>query len=765
MARREHMRPPIHIASLATCLLLACGGVADGDAGSPPDGGLAPDATAATLDAGPTADSGAAAMDAGADTDAGPTDAGAALDGGAPPAREPLLFDVGVEAPGLPRGSRLLDDITGDGVRDAIRIGRHPDDLDLRRVTLYVASAGVYVERGVIDMTSFGVDLADVSDFDGDGNADLAFLRRHRSGRFWRILYGAGDGTVAREEEIEGAGELAGFADFNGDGRTDVVLRRGDRFSRGLDIWMSDPGGGARSFVSLGRARGDGPFLTGDFDGNGRLDVLELPGHVTLQETGGFASGPIEVEALAGCDGGTVYDLDGDGRDDVVAFDEDGFPDGDVVVLGAEPGGSFTEDARYVVSDPRHVTVGDLDADGRLDLVVSDGSRVFEVFYGDGLGFGGDRDRYVNYLGWPSTEIVDMDADGRPDLLADRRFIHYGGAGRALRAPRVSTFRDTGFPMQFMARFDADTLADMVTFHDDGSVTYRPLDADRRLGDPVMCMSPGPPGTNRILDVDGDGRLDQLHVGPSVLTTWINSGGCATEAPVTSPIAPRRWGILAADLDGDGATDIAWSEDASVQVARGDGSGGFAAATSSPLTVSWGALHAGAVGGSSALDLVRASSDGDEFTVLLGDGALGFTQGATIGVPGLGAVETGDVDGDGDLDILAVLREAMTELRLYRNEGGAFGAPEHIASIGPFELQVALADLDADGAAELLTVDASFARVIRIAGAPEEIFAFPIVDPVQILDADGDGDLDLAVREGRSGADVLSIIQNRTVDP
>ena len=63
-------------------------------------------------------------------------------------------------------------------------------------------------------------------------------------------------------------------------------------------------------------------------------------------------------------------DVDGDGRLDMVAVNRQ---DGDISVLLADTQGSFLPQTRYPAAGyPKHVAVGDFDGDGDADVAVTD---------------------------------------------------------------------------------------------------------------------------------------------------------------------------------------------------------------------------------------------------------------------------------------------------------------------------------------------------------------------------------------------------------
>ncbi|MCB9670921.1 MAG: VCBS repeat-containing protein [Alphaproteobacteria bacterium] len=230
-----------------------------------------------------------------------------------------------------------------------------------------------------------------------------------------------------------------------------------------------------------------------------------------------------------------------------------------------------------------------------------------------------------------------------------------------------------------------------------------------------------------LLDIDGDGSLDVVghrdgvwvarHTTCGWEPTRVSDGGFRVATPI--------------DADGDGDFDlVTFQVDTGVgPLLVNDGDGGF---TESPEAYDLGT----AFGGYRVLPAQRAADvDGDghpDFAVVAYDTG-GGDQGARIYVvkgngdgtfqlpeqvgttpfPSSG-LDLGDVDGDGDADLVAGLDDDGDpgQIWLLRNDGtGAFSPAEELVDVAPeVEAQddgpgfgrVHLVDLDADGGLELV---------------------------------------------------------------
>jgi hypothetical protein len=318
------------------------------------------------------------------------------------------------------------------------------------------------------------------------------------------------------------------------------------------------------------------------------------------------------------------------------------------------------------------VVLADVDGDARLDAIVCGAERgQLTVLRGDGRGGFVSRTSIADAPGLHSLVAGDLDRDGDVDLVGmhhDSFDVHVlvgdglGGFAIAAAVPA----RTGGKPHTHglaLADFDADGDLDALTSDQDaGSVAL--LLGDGRGGLALAEGSPWAIGNDpyppAIGDIDGDGHLDV--VAPLVRMAAVgvlrgNGGGSFTAAPgAPGPLAERPLSLSLGDVTGDGRVDavVAHDDTSIATVLVGDGEGGFTKSS----VIDFGArsfdLELVAFDGDATLDLL-ATRLPVGVTLLAGDGRGGFAA-----MPGSpfecgrepAALATGDLDGDGDLDLV-----------------------------------------------------------------------------------------------------------------
>lgn len=189
-----------------------------------------------------------------------------------------------------------------------------------RRTDVFIAAAGTwYVSRGGTEgWTEWNTSRVDpwqlsFGDFDGDGRTDVF----NATGKVWNVSYGGSTVWQRLNTSAVRAPNLV-FRDFDGDGRTDVF-----RTSNGT-WWVSS--GGTEPWAELNTSAVPLSALRfGDFDGDRRTDIYRTDARLGWVVSSG-GSGPwtalpghLRMPPFTAPPSGFVFgDFDGDGRPDVL---------------------------------------------------------------------------------------------------------------------------------------------------------------------------------------------------------------------------------------------------------------------------------------------------------------------------------------------------------------------------------------------------------------------------------------------------------------
>jgi hypothetical protein len=277
------------------------------------------------------------------------------------------------------------------------------------------------------------------TDFTGDGKDDIVtFTRGPGADVYVAASTGSGfGGAGVWQEFFAPGGETPLSGDFNGDGRDDVVTFTGDPEA---DVYVALSGGGGFGAAGLWHehfAPGGEVPAVGDVNGDGFDDIVtfthdaEADVYVALSNgVDGFGPAAVWHEFFAPAGEFPVLgDVNGDGKDDLVTFTQGS--SADVYVAFSDGAGGFGE-ARLVhehfAPGGEQPRVGDVNGDGRDDIVAfaqGSGADVF-VALSDGAGFGGGV--LWNEFFAPAGEfpyVGDYDGDGKADIVT---FTHNSDA-------------------------------------------------------------------------------------------------------------------------------------------------------------------------------------------------------------------------------------------------------------------------------------------------------------------------------------------------
>jgi hypothetical protein len=567
-------------------------------------------------------------------------------------------------------------------------------------------------------------------DLDNDGDVDL--LAYHYPNEYtpdaiqsWRND-GEGRFTLARSTAFSVGGDLQ-LADVTADGVLDLVLLRnwhpGDTAAVEVDPGLGD--GGFAGWIEIaGQGHSGGAFATGDCDADGDLDILFFDPSIAAgqsslawwrYEGGSFVPGaplPISGESLSAFAG---LDLDGDGATDVVAFALAANALNFYRTVNGAPVLEATVPLPSVFHpSTRHLRTGDLDADGDEDVLVVTGGDIFyslPVFH-TAAGFAAGplqatpdsfEDGYVRAEG----ELVDWDEDGDADYLSPTFvWMENTGGGSFTRAGWAywGLYSDNNSKIvvtDLDSDGHADAFAQWSCFYGDGKLPERVSNPTSQ--DLNTLSSP-----SSLEDWEGDGDLDLDS--PSQL--YLNNGdgsfvrrATPLESSGSVQLIDTGWG----DFDGDGFRDRVVAVDVY------------------PVGFARMELYTGTENGTYQLSPTVPS-------------AVEMSSGLA-----------GDLDGDGDVDILATHG-------FWQNDGtGRFGSAVVAAYVGQ---PVFALDFDRDGDLDLLVNHGGNLELVRhLDGLSFEIVPLGIgaltASRSSLMDLDADGDLDLAITRPTTGTVLL----------
>jgi hypothetical protein len=311
---------------------------------------------------------------------------------------------------------------------------------------------------------------------------------------------------------------------------------------------------------------------------------------------------------------------------------------------------------------PQELAAGDLDQDGKLDLVAASSRHSLSVLRGNGDGtFGTDRTIgfTVSNVRW--VKLADMNGDGMMDFVATLTgggiVVMLGDGAGGSTSQIVTPAIGVESRAFVIGDFDADG------------------DVDVAVG-----------GTH------SSGTGGSVRVFPNV--------GGALGSPQEYALLTRPTCLAAGDINGDGKLDLVTGHSGSfLSILRNTGTGFVLHSTVASRPVN--DVVIGDVQGTSDPDICIADSTltapGSGIYVHAGDGTGGFGPAANLAtLARADAVRLADYDLDGDLDIVGIGREgggSFGQLCLVRRTGSTYSAFYTVLPGSPRDLAISTASV------------------------------------------------------------------------
>jgi hypothetical protein len=307
--------------------------------------------------------------------------------------------------------------------------------------------------------------------------------------------------------------------------------------------------------------------------------VAQFTGAAT-SGTATFVAANNEVLQAANRGTGAVGDLNGDGNLDLVQANY--ITANTVSIRLGDGSGKLTAPASNATvaagNTPDNVTLGDIDGDGDLDMLVSNGSNgpyTITVLQNDGAA--GFTPLASNSTLSPSDfgrsmAIGDLDGDGDLDLAVSTRdyklniFQNNGsGSFTRLASSNTATFALNDFAENLhLGDFDGDGDLDaVVTNRNAGTVSVRFNDGTGTFSGTTNLTVGAYPSSMAVADVDGDGDLDLVTANSNntaPLSLRFNNGNGSFTAPAAEPVLPTSatygYSTKLGDMNADGKPDL-----------------------------------------------------------------------------------------------------------------------------------------------------------------------------------------------------------------
>lgn len=371
--------------------------------------------------------------------------------------------------------------------------------------------------------------------------------------------------------------------------------------------------------ATLGISGSSAPYLTGTLSGLTQPVQLFAPG--VVYEAGPYIGTHAPLHQL---DAG---DLDRDGRLDLIFANVAG-----VLVLHGNGDGAFAEPV--AIPEPSatfqafNALAKDFDRDGWLDLAISS-------FTSDRPGyvaFGRDEATFTPGSGIPyghDLDCADLNGDGAPDVVTD------------------------GWPYFGLLFGVNDGSGGFAAVHETEwhSHTFAVADYDRDGFDDVLSLWMFPESGVLLLSDGGGGVRDERAI----------------------VIDDASWDVVAGDFDEDGSPDFLVQRNGTISVYRGRGDGTFEAPLVAVTTTS-DASHfsAGDMNGDGHLDVVVSHPAIGRIEVFLGTGTGDFSEppiSMDAEVPQASLIA--DFDGDCRNDLVVAQRSDPSTVLVFMNTAGA----------------------------------------------------------------------------------------------
>jgi hypothetical protein len=328
------------------------------------------------------------------------------------------------------------------------------------------------------------------------------------------------------------------------------------------------------------------------------------------------------------------------------------------------------------------------------------------------------------FAGSGSVFVADFNADGKPDLLTSDGTMNLGN-GDGIFIPGTNVTLPSG-PVLAVGDFKGDGKPDilelgtnaLMVLLGNGDGTFQKTAISTAIGNPPIRLA--------AADLNGDGKTDVVSVSNNTLLVYLSNGDGTFASGVSYTLGSttsQGYVLLSfGDFNGDSKTDVVVTNPGPVSTGQdpgqeivllGNGDGTFQTAKTSVGVINPLYSDAGDVNGDAKIDLAINECDlvyGCTIYILLGNGDGTFQAPAevvsgTVPLSGTGALAGADFNGDGKRDLIWGQRDGVLgtpnlgEIYLSNGDGTFSNTSSYALNplSTPSSTGVAVADFNGDG--------------------------------------------------------------------
>lgn len=411
-----------------------------------------------------------------------------------------------------------------------------------------------------------------VGDINGDGWLDI--VASSYDSLSARVLFGNGDGTfgTAIPNYVSNYSTAVALGDLNGDGKLDLVAAVDQYAVAALQRphALSGPFDPA-AYIDLGSQFFLAPSIALiDVNNDGRLDIVGQSSYAeTISILLGNGDGTFQplqpMMSISGVDGPARFaDVDGDGRLDLVftRSSHNGTSVGTLYVVRGNGDGTFSQAlfTAPIVGPENLLATGDVNGDGKTDIVTMGGLHSITVRFGNGDGTFPTRSDFdiPDFYVPVGLAIGDVNGDGKADFI-----VPYGGGIVGVMLGNGTGGFSTNLRLPFAGDPASLVLAD---FNKDGALDMAIVDQASGTVSILMNHLPVAPATNSVTtnedtasasvaigatDADNDALSYAVKTGSAPAKGAVAFGnGSFTYTPIANANGSDSFTILISDGNG-----------------------------------------------------------------------------------------------------------------------------------------------------------------------------------------------------------------------